>query len=87
MKFQFKEWFTRKKPENNPPEKKPREKTEDEKVFEGMVELLKSRQELDDFQTKYLKSRLVSQIVYMDGKSNKCKEQYLNPHSAGWSAK
>ncbi len=77
MKFQFKEWFTRKKPENNPPEKKSREKTEDEKVFEGMIELLKSKQELDDFQTEYLKSRLVNQIVYMDGKSNKCKEKYV----------
>lgn len=73
----FKKWFTWKRPEENSSEDTPRKKTEEE-VFEGMIELLKSKQELDDYQTEYLKSRLVNQIVYMDGKSNKCKKQYIN---------
>ena len=71
----FKKWFPFKKSSDTLDTNQ--KKSEDELVFEGMIQLLTSRQELDDFQTKYLKSRLVSQIVYMDGKSNKCKEQYL----------
>ena len=65
------------RPKKNSSEDPPRKKTEDELVFEGMIELLKSDGELDNFQAEYLKSRLVNQIVYMDGKSNKCKKQYI----------
>jgi len=71
----FKNWvtFTKSSDTINNPQKK----SEEELVFEGMIELLKLKQELNDFQAEYLKSRLVNQIVYMDGKANKCKKQYL----------